>query len=491
MDHTISSALLLGQSATSSFERQAKSLIQASEANIAHIDSQIRDLLRLREQERGLITALKLVIAPIRKLPAELLVEIFLEYACWIGSSIKAALVICGVCAHWRQLACTTPQLWTGILPRKIVTSSSAESPPVAKTFLERSAPLPIPIFLRNGIVTKVAERVALPIVDLLFSLAPRWQSLTLHDIDFPLSQLRRLPLNTFQNLESVDLKIHAAIPAYETKVKVFLGAPRLRDVTLFVRDTNHFPMPWSQLTRLTVEEHSSQICLDILLQCTNIVFAKFTDMHSWHDPPISGPIITLPRLEELEVRFEMSHLGGHIMPLFMRLDLPALKDLTIKPDLGDIWSSVDFTGFQRRSRNIQHLTIENCSFSSTDLICVLLEAPNLVRLHMELCMYCIDDSVFELLQHSDLDTAHPVPRLRQLYVDHAGRDFQESSLEDMIQSRWWSDRQLLALPAPPPVERWENIHIWCGDDDPIVFSERFKSEMDQLQTEGLKLDIS
>ncbi|KAJ7681466.1 hypothetical protein B0H17DRAFT_1205741 [Mycena rosella] len=70
--------LLLGQTPTRIFEQQAKSLIAASEANIACIDSQIRDLVRLRDWERGIIARLRLAIAPIHKLPAQLLVDIFL-----------------------------------------------------------------------------------------------------------------------------------------------------------------------------------------------------------------------------------------------------------------------------------------------------------------------------------------------------------------------------------------------------------------------------
>ncbi|KAJ6492753.1 hypothetical protein C8R47DRAFT_420815 [Mycena vitilis] len=105
---TVSSTLMLGQnsSSTRSFEQHAKSLIQASEANIARIESQIRDLLRLRDQERGIIASLKLAIAPVRKVPAEILAEIFLHYA-------GGVLTISQVCAHWRQVACTTPRLWT------------------------------------------------------------------------------------------------------------------------------------------------------------------------------------------------------------------------------------------------------------------------------------------------------------------------------------------------------------------------------------------
>ncbi|KAJ6498714.1 hypothetical protein DFH09DRAFT_1103075 [Mycena vulgaris] len=70
--------LLLGQPlASRNFESQAKTLIEASEANIAQIESQIRDLVRLRDRECGVIARLRLAIAPIHKLPTELLVEVF------------------------------------------------------------------------------------------------------------------------------------------------------------------------------------------------------------------------------------------------------------------------------------------------------------------------------------------------------------------------------------------------------------------------------
>ncbi|KAJ7706713.1 hypothetical protein B0H17DRAFT_891754, partial [Mycena rosella] len=85
--------------------------IAASEEKIARIESQIRDLLYQRDQERGLITTLKLVIAPIRKVPVELLVQIF-HHALGPRATLKQVLVLSHVCAFWRQVACKSPALW-------------------------------------------------------------------------------------------------------------------------------------------------------------------------------------------------------------------------------------------------------------------------------------------------------------------------------------------------------------------------------------------
>ncbi|KAJ7166384.1 hypothetical protein C8R43DRAFT_1061225 [Mycena crocata] len=477
----ISSALLLGQSATSGFERQAKSLIRASEENVARIDSQIRDLVRLRERERGFITALKLVIAPIRKLPAELLVQIFLDAVnppYYSRQVHKRVLVICQVCAHWRELACTTPQLWTWTLPNKNKKTTPEVYIALAKIFLERSAPLSIPVSFNPD---------AAPLEDAIFGVASRWKTLSWQNTG--VSRLRRLPMDTLQALEEVDFRIYNQDPT--PPIKAFLGAPRLRKVALAVRHTVLFPMPWSQLTHLTVSEKSPQLCLDILLQCTNIVTASFTDMNSWIDEPASRPLVTLPWLESLDARFGMSP-GYHLISFFAPLNLPVLKKLSIHADLDDEWSSAVFTAFQRRCPNLEDLMLHSCSLDAEDLIAVLRNAPNLVDLDLDFCMHCVDDSVLELLQYSAQQTTHLVPRLRQFSASFAGGNFQETVFKEMILSRWWSDAQLRALPVPPLVARWEVIHVWRGeDDDHEEISASFKATMKRLQAEGLLVSFT
>jgi hypothetical protein len=378
-------------------------------------------------------------------------------------------------------LGCTTPKLWTALLPIYTKKPTSDAFVAMTKTFLERSAPLPIPISLSK------TEGLAPPLVDFVFSLAPRWKSLTLHSCHF--SRLSQLPLNALESLETVTLRIHSQIFPDEPKLKAFLGAPRLHIVDLLVNSINHFPMPWIQLTHLTIEEDSCQTCLDILLQCKNIVTANFRGMHSWIQPPPSAPITVLPWLESFDVAFVESE-GDHVMSFFTPLDLPALTKLHVKADLDDSWSAADFGPFQRRSPNIQHFCIGHCSdLSPTDLICILAAAPHLVKLELELCMNCIDDTVLEFLQYSPANTVHPVPRLREIRVEYAGEDFQESTLEDMIRSRWWSNAELAALPVPPSVSRWKSIHIYR--DSGVALSQTFNSSMVRLEQQGLDLSIA
>ncbi|KAJ7635864.1 hypothetical protein B0H17DRAFT_961391, partial [Mycena rosella] len=118
MADTLSTALLLAHSATPGAKERVQELIAESRANIARIESQIKDLERLRAREYSIITALKLIIAPVRTLPSELLGSIFtlaLDVGSdgdWVAASIKDVLVLSQVCTHWRQAALATPQLW-------------------------------------------------------------------------------------------------------------------------------------------------------------------------------------------------------------------------------------------------------------------------------------------------------------------------------------------------------------------------------------------
>ncbi|KAJ7082969.1 hypothetical protein C8R44DRAFT_58137 [Mycena epipterygia] len=473
---TISSALLLGQSTTTSFEQQAKSLIAAAEENIARIDSQIKDLMCLRDRERGLITALRLVIAPIRKLPSELLVQIFLHSLSSFRPSIKDVLKLCHVCALWKQLAYRTPGLWTIELPINI-TKDSTDYIAARKVWLERSAPLPIPISVDLGAPGKKSSP---SLVDLLLSVAPRWRTLRLHHRMLP--ALASLAPDSLRQLEAVEL-VRRRESGFHPAVSAFLDAPLLRDVTLNVKHTERFPMPWTQLTRLVLTDSDPQVCLDILVQCTHIVSANIiTDPWERLPPSSTAGITTLPRLEDLtlHVRSCLSD-SNYIAPFFRPLALSSLKKLVIYFDNIE-WSAATSRAleqFQIRSPNIETLSLRFCELSSEELRSLVFRAPSLTELELEYCMYCVDNSFLEELKYSDLDPVHLAPRLEVLNLFGVDDAFDEEMLDEMIRSRWWTAEEFQALVSPPPVARWRRVCLWRGDDFDDL-SPAFQAKIDQ-----------
>ncbi|KAJ7928849.1 hypothetical protein B0H13DRAFT_1597074, partial [Mycena leptocephala] len=87
--------------------------ITESEAKITSLQSQIDALVEVSNYERNTVAALRHLIAPIHKLPVELMAEIFLLAIRDDYTHIKDTFRISNVCSHWRQVADRTPRLWT------------------------------------------------------------------------------------------------------------------------------------------------------------------------------------------------------------------------------------------------------------------------------------------------------------------------------------------------------------------------------------------
>lgn len=128
--------------------------IQAAEDELARIVKERRSAIRELETERAAleedVSATLAYVAPIKRLPHELLRHIFLlnfeEYPC-------CAWVLSAVCSLWRRLVLSMPALWSKI---RLVTTQAA-SPDTIRLWLERSGttvPLDIEIFLRSQPIT-------------------------------------------------------------------------------------------------------------------------------------------------------------------------------------------------------------------------------------------------------------------------------------------------------------------------------------------------
>ncbi|KAJ7644625.1 hypothetical protein FB45DRAFT_298253 [Roridomyces roridus] len=490
------SALLLGYSSTSDIEHLAKNLILAAETNIARIESQIRDLLRLRDRERGIIAALKQIAAPIRKLPAELLVEIFrvvaahaaaeeLSHPNYTSFQLKPVLVLSQVCAHWRQL-------WSYHVNLNLRKAPSDTYLTTTKTFFERSAPLPIPILWREQTTKSSA------LVQVLLDLAPRWESLVFAQSD--ISQLHKLPMDALRSLVSLDLN-HMAQISTLSPVKAFLGAHSLRTVSLTVRSIDQIHIPWSQLVELSLhvfDDAPAQKFLDILVQCTNIVSLDFIGITPWSQPPDIGstPVARLAQLTDLALVFDSGFEEGFISPFIARLSLPSLTKLNISAAFENYWSSADITAFLRRSPNVEDLTISHSLMTSENLSALLLDSPNLVALRLSSCFNGEDvfESTLEYLTFSPTALVHPAPRLQRLDMSDNLENIDEEKLERMLSSRWWTDAQLAALPGAPPVARWEKLEIRTDFDHTVEeqreYGRSLLAKVAQLQAQGLDVKI-
>ncbi|KAJ7243788.1 hypothetical protein C8J57DRAFT_1525535 [Mycena rebaudengoi] len=402
---TISSAFSFGQSSDANFAKHVKTLI--AEANILRIDSQIKDLMQL-------------------------LANIILDAA----DSVDAFVSVKG-----------TLSLWAKCLKMFVAKSPTESYIAGTAAWLERSAPLAIPVFIA------------------LMPTTHRWRSLILRT-GVSHSLIHDFPLDAFKNLEQLHLTGSDSGSGDSPASKCLL--------------------PWTQLTDVDIRTDSPYNCLKILLQCASVVSAKFTTL-AWEAPPNLSDIAitTLPHLQTLNVQLQNDSEDDepHFSSFFACLALPALTTLKLSFHHNVDWVCPEFTDFQKRCPNLEQLDLVGCSLDADDLKAMLIHASLLTHLSVEQCLRGVDDHVLGALKYAS--GSHLTPRLQYLSLE-LRNNIDESALEEMILSRWRSDAQLLASPLPQAVERLKVVYL--SFEGAHEFSDNFQTKMDGYYEEGLKI---
>ncbi|KAJ7361294.1 hypothetical protein DFH08DRAFT_370126 [Mycena albidolilacea] len=262
---------------------------------------------------------------PIHSVPFELFADILVlalilpratdKFGSRTSGSLADVLVLCRICSHWRQVGLNTPQLWA---QQTFPINLHYKKPEiifltVTETFLERSALLPISIHFH--IMMKPSEITLL--LPALIGAAHRWENLEMHSYkraEFDPGFLTGIPAGTLANLEKLTLER----PRLDAGLDAFQLAPRLPDVILDLHSgpSSHIPLvSWGQLTHLSLDHNSPQVCLDILVRCTNLVSVHFgTNQWRKEDPPIVEKCV-LKHMEELHVCMAVCATAEHLDP--------------------------------------------------------------------------------------------------------------------------------------------------------------------------------
>ncbi|KAJ7646500.1 hypothetical protein FB45DRAFT_890620 [Roridomyces roridus] len=258
----------------------------------------------------------KSILSPVRRLPNELLVEIFMVVvrdAFYSGSPDSGPLaeypwILQRVCRRWNVVALSTHTLWSWVyLDLDSVDEDDQGVVPVTQLFHERSggSPLTLRVTEEEGKETDDVFKATL-------AHAERWQHLSL---SLKAGSLLALDLDSVRGRLAAltTLKISAEIDAFETRfdepMDSFTTAPNLTAVQMWIYDNNAatlllppFPLPWKQLTRLSITFASTEEALPILPQLSRIVELRLVFSHV-EDVVLPPSSITLPALRCLEVK--------------------------------------------------------------------------------------------------------------------------------------------------------------------------------------------
>ena len=346
---------------------QIRGYISEKAACIAEVDQQIEDLKALRAKLTLEIESHQSLLSPVPHLPIDILQEIFA--ACLptehypVVSRYEAPLLLTQVCKNWRNIALSTPQLWSAIhipipsLPEHV---TSYDPPPsglsdyltallalirermaVIYQWLERSKGLPLSISVFDA--GNCPREVCNLVLDTIIHFSPRWNRLIFDTHSCDLNRIAYLLPSQVPQLKSLVVRNEAFTESLEMTHSIpvswsasqIVKAPKLQEIALHQMTDNiiKFPLRWSQMTRIVLESNagaSSSFMMSlkqvvfILRSCQQLVSFRLQVFLQAKDLDQNQQPICLPSLQE----FSFHDSGIDVSYLFSLLELPTLKYL-------------------------------------------------------------------------------------------------------------------------------------------------------------------
>lgn len=414
--------------------------------NISKTQSVMDGLLREQESVWLCYNEHKVLLSPIRRLPAEVLSIVFMfclpaDWTMINCSPQDTPMLLSQICGHWRAVAVSTPGLWSSINLESWPDNPTSKLP-LLKVWLKRSGESALSIRLRN-------EQ---PSVIQFF--LPHSCRLRHFDIMCPTSMLNQLAplqglLKSLETLEidTMDDSNHNHIllivgATWNHTLHAFQVAPRLHSVSIGCGVPPHMLyLPWAGLTECTAHYCSVEECLHILSQSPNLVTCRMDcgrpRGRSRSGLHIPTDIIQLHKLLSFYV-----NAWAYPGDLFGGISLPAIRNLHVEhTDLEFPWPHTAFySSISGSSQSLHSLVLDSVPITDAYLIQYLEAAPLLRRLDIRDCASCISSELVRRLTFHSVNhgcggpvLASKLQELTLFGVFTVGG----MGISDMIESRW------------------------------------------------------
>ncbi|KAF9032083.1 hypothetical protein BDP27DRAFT_1348742 [Rhodocollybia butyracea] len=458
------------------------SVLQDIQRDLEDYEAEISRLERLRQEKERLqeyATQLRYLLSPFRKVPDELLREIF-DLSCDMNTfrvvnpgkrlpmhtyqalGSKPAMVISSVCSRWRRNALSMPVIWSRIsLQWKLDSQDDGyedEDTEVffpLSNFLDRSKQCSMTVNLDIHGDPFLKPKVLHPSLEKLFGQITRWKDLSFNSDYYDVQEL--LDCDRISSASFPVLSIlHTSACVDEKNIGPFLGAaPNLRSLSLAstLRDVPENFSYSSQLSHLDFVPDKYHIP-NLFDRCPRLFSLRITEW-LYRNSENHKMIISSSRLEILTVRhgcYWADDASDSVFPFFR---LPSLKALHLEPFMlmtkgGKSWCYFDsFMAFvQRSSFQLTTFSIQQLPISDANLIDILVLLPTLQNLTVDDSgispeYSSISSGFIESLCSYRTSSLRPqeaaiIPRLRSLRLLNVGvTTFNDQSVLEMVQSRW------------------------------------------------------
>ncbi|KAF8154894.1 hypothetical protein B0H34DRAFT_799627 [Crassisporium funariophilum] len=462
-------------------ESSIQTTIHDVECTLSIVDQEVERLLvalaELDVYRKDLCTVLtrhQAVLSPIRKLPPEILAEIFLCAAgdssvAWPASGQGGMPWLLGnICSYWRTVFLSLPKLWQefhlklGIGEQKGVLE-------LAKTCLHRSGKE----LLTFSFEADTSEMV-FAILDVLTLHSERWKDVSI-DVGRLSTCLTSLSgaRSRVPNLQ----KLHLGTSAMDTMssrviLDTFADAPSLRQVSIsrLTQPFHFLRIPWSQITCLTSKFSTFQEgeFSQILRHATNLVSFS-TEGERILEVTASQPVL-LPYLRKLAI----TNKGSYIAKSFQFLTAPNLKELHLHA-ITPFNPEQTVAMLARSGCKLSHLRLEASRDpdalweENIGIVWLLAELPSLV--YLDLSVLKSEDDICPRITYR-LSASQPLlPNLETLVIED-NYCVSVHALTEMVASRTKyydpirrqkalrSVTLKLSRPAPPTFPELEKLKI-------------------------------
>ena len=380
-------------------------------ADISQYQEKLAALTRRLYSKRMERNDYKVILSPLRRLPYDVLCEVFLSSLYDIPDSRSSSTIITDtpwtlthVSSHWRSVALSFPQLWSTIR-----VTGTGYCFPLLKVQLERSGSYPLSISLIQGDFRCCWTAIEdIPVIlQKLMSLSPRWRTLHIFfDEPAAFTILSYTPLQ-LHSLTSVSIRTTRRMTSpwdftgidedskpHPLMSTLFQDCPSLRTLGGQPHALSACSLPWTQINKY---ECNSLWYLQHYLKLLTLL-PNLQECHICSDPTCS-PLdffqdngqtgtsnqIVLRHLEYLTLsetsRLRVPWHSKTVKSLFNHLTLPSLTTLKLDRTLLALKANSLTQFFSRSQCPLATLDLKISNLSDGDCLGILEALPTLITL--------------------------------------------------------------------------------------------------------------
>ena len=348
--------------------------LQEVEAKIRRFSELLQKLKTKRKRIQKIINDHHIILSPARRLPPDVLHEIFLHCLPTRHNPImkfsEPPLLLTRICSSWRAIALSSPRLWSKIhipLPGDPAISESYSAIisdetrlndrrqryaivmrsrcHAIRSWLSRSGTCPLSLSVSypddcSDTQNSKNDQLIQEIFDILLSFADRWSNVLLSMPEDIYNKLQGdINPTTLSSLKSLKITLRSNYHGDTDSIPIrLLAAPSLRRITfgglqrdlstIMAGNIGYEPI-WNHITHLAFDLSTDRSLFVLLKQCPNLVMGTFRvhDSDRSDEPSVDREQVLLPRLESLEINDGGLH---EIMAvLFNAIKAPALTRLS------------------------------------------------------------------------------------------------------------------------------------------------------------------